>query len=273
MWTRKELKEKGKSSLKLNYWKTVLIAIILSLAAGSGGFSGGAGGGAAGSISSGINLGLSSSQGHEAGASFEIDNSEGAQITFGEDTIRPSLDPIAIFAIVLIVLSVTLFIIAIVFTLDILILNPLEIGCARFSLINLNRSAHVSEVGFGFDNCYKNILKVMFFRNLFIFLWSLLFIIPGIIKAYEYRMIPYLRADNPSMSQEEAFALSREMMKGQKWKTFVLDLSFIGWDILSIFTGGILFMFYVQPYKMMTNAALYEVLAYGIPAAPSDPAV
>ena len=93
------------------------------------------------------------------------------------------------------------------------------------------------------------------------------------IKAYEYRMIPYLLADNPSMSQEEAFALSREMMKGQKWKTFVLDLSFIGWDILSIFTGGILSMFYVQPYKMMTNAALYEALAYGTPAAPSDPAV
>ena len=275
MWTRKELKDKAKNALKMNYWKTVLIAILLSLAIGSGGFGGGAGGGMASGIS-GFTTGFSNAQqnaeeqAEDIASSMEGIGEEEAAALFDDANIEVSqeINPIAIIAIVLIVLSVVLFIMAIVITLDILILNPLEIGCARFSMVNLNRSANVGEAGFGFDNCYKNILKIMFFRNLYIFLWSLLFMIPGIIKSYEYRMIPYLLADNPSMSMEEAFAVSREMMKGQKWRAFILDLSFIGWDILSLFTAGILNLFYVQPYKMMTNAALYEALAYGTPAAP-----
>ena len=78
-------------------------------------------------------------------------------------------------------------------------------------------------------------------------------------------MIPYLLADNPQMTKEEAFAESKSMMQGQKWKAFVLDLSFIGWDILSGMTMGILGIFYVQPYKDGTHAALYEALRYGVP--------
>jgi uncharacterized membrane protein len=108
----------------------------------------------------------------------------------------------------------------------------------------------------------------MFKRTLFTTLWSLLFVIPGIIKGYEYRMIPYLMAENPDLSSEEAFALSKQMMNGQKWDAFVLDLSFIGWDILAGFTFGILSALYVQPYKNLTNAALYEELSivHGRPA-------
>ena len=95
---------------------------------------------------------------------------------------------------------------------------------------------------------------------------SLLCIIPGIVKGYEYRMIPYLLADHPEMTKDEAFAASKEMMMGQKWNAFVLDLSFIGWDILSSMTFGILDIFYVMPYKMSTNAALYEAIKYGTAA-------
>lgn len=91
------------------------------------------------------------------------------------------------------------------------------------------------------------------------------FIIPGIVKSYEYQMIPYLLADNPQMTKEEAFAESKRMMQGQKWNAFVLDLSFIGWDILSGMTMGILGIFYVQPYKDGTHAALYEALRYRTP--------
>ena len=78
-------------------------------------------------------------------------------------------------------------------------------------------------------------------------------------------MIPYLLADNPQMTKEEAFAESKRMMQGQKWNAFVLDLSFIGWDILSGMTMGILGIFYVQPYKDGTHAALYEALRYRTP--------
>ena len=79
-------------------------------------------------------------------------------------------------------------------------------------------------------------------------------------------LIPYLLAEHPDMPKDQAFAISRQMMKGQKWNAFVLDLSFLGWSILSLFTLGILGLFYVNPYKYSTKAALYETLRYGQPA-------
>ena len=97
----------------------------------------------------------------------------------------------------------------------------------------------------------------MFLRDLFIGLWSLLFIIPGIIKSYEYRMVAYILADQPELTRKEAFELSRKMMNGNKWNAFVLDLSFIGWGFLAAITFGILGVFYVNPYIQHTDAALY----------------
>ena len=102
--------------------------------------------------------------------------------------------------------------------------------------------------------------------ELFIWLWSLLFVIPGIIKEYEYRLVPYIVSENPTISYKDAQAESKKLMKGNKWKTFILDLSFIGWDILSAFTLGMLEIFFVGPYKASTEAALYETLKYGIDA-------
>ena len=73
-------------------------------------------------------------------------------------------------------------------------------------------------------------------------------------------MIPYLLAENPEMDYKTAFALSKKMMTGEKWNAFVLDLSFIGWMLLSICTCTILAIFYVNPYINMTNAQLYLAL-------------
>ncbi|MCR4755684.1 MAG: DUF975 family protein [Lachnospiraceae bacterium] len=155
---------------------------------------------------------------------------------------------------------VFLVIFAIVLLIDAFIFNPLELGCDRFFYKNLDEQAEVSEIAYGFDHGYMNVVKVMFARDIYTVLWSLLFIIPGIVKAYEYRMIPYILAENPDMDKDEVFARSKEMMMGQKWKTFVLDLSFIGWNILSLFTVGLLGIFYVGPYKRATRAALYDTL-------------
>lgn len=104
---------------------------------------------------------------------------------------------------------------------------------------------------------YGNIVVTMFLMNLYITLWSLLFLIPGIIKAYEYLMIPYILADNPGMDRKEAFAISKRMMDGEKWNAFNLQLSFIGWILLSVFTCGLLGIFYVSPYMEVTMAELY----------------
>ena len=73
-------------------------------------------------------------------------------------------------------------------------------------------------------------------------------------------MIPYILSENPKIQRKKAFKLSKEMMKGNKWKTFILDLSFLGWELLSIFTFGLLNIFYINPYKVATTVELYEVL-------------
>ena len=106
-------------------------------------------------------------------------------------------------------------------------------------------------------------------KDLKIFLWSLLLVIPGIVKAYEYMMVPYLLAENPNLTKEQAFTLSKQMMTGNKLDALILEMfSFLGWEILADFTMGILSVFYVEPYKNLTYAALYEELSliHGRPA-------
>lgn len=100
----------------------------------------------------------------------------------------------------------------------------------------------------------------IFLKQLFTFLWCLLLIVPGIVKAYEYMMVPYLLAENPDMSREEVFAMSKRMMYGNKWNAFVLDLSFVGWLILGALTLNIVNVLYTNPYRYLTSAELYHTL-------------
>lgn len=95
--------------------------------------------------------------------------------------------------------------------------------------------------------------------TLFIYLWSLLFLIPGIIKSYSYAMAPYIWSDNRNMSVFDAITQSRKMMAGHKWELFVLQLSFLLWWLLAGITCGIA-MLYVRPYMEMTFANFYERL-------------
>ena len=106
---------------------------------------------------------------------------------------------------------------------------------------------------------WKNVAKIMFLKDIYNLLWYLT-IIGGFIKSYEYRMIPYILADNPKIERKEAFRISKEMMRHNKWKTFILDLSFLLWDLLSLFTFGILNILYVNPYKAATVTELYVTL-------------
>ncbi|MFR5556791.1 MAG: DUF975 family protein [Coprococcus sp.] len=76
----------------------------------------------------------------------------------------------------------------------------------------------------------------MFFRDLFILLWTLLLIVPGIIKSYSYRLVPYILSENPHMDRKRALELSQQMMDGHKMEAFVLELSFFGWFLLSALT-------------------------------------
>ena len=97
------------------------------------------------------------------------------------------------------------------------------------------------------------------FKNLFITLWTLLFIVPGIIKSFEYWAIDFILAVRPDIDRKEAFRLSKLLMNGNKMESFVLDLSFWGWNILAAYSMGILGIIYVYPYM---NATYVEFYAY-----------
>lgn len=104
---------------------------------------------------------------------------------------------------------------------------------------------------------YLTKLGGMAWMYLFSFLWSCLFIIPGIVKAYSYRFTPYILAECPNVSARDALKISMRMTKGIKLELFVFDLSFIGWSLLTALTGGILGI-YTVPYYQTAAAALYD---------------
>ncbi len=113
----------------------------------------------------------------------------------------------------------------------------------------------IGEVFDGFYN-FWGAFKVTFLVGLFTFLWSLLFIVPGIIAAYSYYMAMFIYAENKDMGALEAIRRSKEMMKGHKMDAFVLELSFIGWMLLTMITFGIAYI-YVLPYMETSIAKFY----------------
>lgn len=257
MWTRKELKERAKEALKRNYWKIVLVSLIGMLIGGGLGSSGISGGG------SDIRD-MASDNVKEHFTEHENDDVdwEGAEAVLDDIQmdIRPQ-DIVAVAFSVIVVLIVAAIVLAIGIALDVLLLNPVQVGINRFMVKSLDDTARIAEVGYTFDHNYKNGVKVMFFKDLYVVLWSLLFIVPGIYKAYQYRMVPYILGENPDMTYQEVLQRSKDMMDGQKWDAFVLDLSFILWHMLGGITCGLAEIFYVAPYVNLTDAALYSRLS------------
>ncbi len=99
---------------------------------------------------------------------------------------------------------------------------------------------------------------MQFFRGLFIFLWSLLFVIPGIIAGYSYQMTPYILCEHPEMTAREAIRESKQLMKGNKWRLFCLEFSFLGWIFLvtgvTMISGGLI----IAPLAMGVSSPVYE---------------
>lgn len=225
MWTRSELKTKAKADIKICYWKAVLASIVLTFCAG--GSTGSAGG----------------SNNSESGDIFN-------SLTDGE-----------LIAVVGIILAAVGIAMIITLALKIFVLNPFVVGGHKFFADGTDENgASLAALVYAFKNNYMNQVFVIFMRNLFISLWSLLFIIPGVVKAYQYRMVPYILGEDPDISYKEALEMSKDMMDGNKWNAFVLDLSFILWYLLSGITFGLVYIFYVGPYVNFTNAELYMAL-------------
>ena len=136
--------------------------------------------------------------------------------------------------------------------------NLLKMGGYRFFILNQTAQPGIGTLLDGFrSGHYVNIVLAMFLRDLFTALWSLLLVVPGIVKHYEYLMVPYIIAENPAMDYKEAFQISKQMMDGEKMEAFIMDLSFLGWYLLSAVTCGLLAIFYVNPYVQASFEEMY----------------
>lgn len=135
--------------------------------------------------------------------------------------------------------------------------NPLIVGKNYFFLRAREHNPEIPDIFARFGNGhYGNVFLTMLIKDVRIFLWSLLFLIPGIIKSYEYFFIPYILAENPAISYQRAFEISRDMTDGIKFQIFVLELSFFGWYLLGLVTFGIA-GFFINPYVEATLTELY----------------
>lgn len=254
MWTRARIKTEAKKVLReRGYWMPLLITFLAGILAGGFGTSG-----------SGFGTTLTTEYTYEytedltpAGFAAFFDE------FFGE--IGMMLDNF--FTNPLIAMT-TIFVIALAFIIGLafgfawvaFIGGPVIVGKNRFFMEHRAFGSKFTRLFYGFTcGSYINVVKIMFLRELKIFLWSLLFIIPGIIKSYEYCMVPYILAENPDISSEKAFAISKQMTKGEKWKIFMLELSFIGWIILGTLCCCV-GVYFLEPYYEATRAELYQVM-------------
>ncbi|MDR3598196.1 DUF975 family protein [Clostridium sp.] len=223
MWSRKELKDRAKAVLRKIYWSAFGISIVIALAGSNNGWGGG--------------------------------NSHSRH---SRDYVYSTIHNGSFIDWSLISVSLITFIVIIAFR--IFIGYSLEVGGRRYFVQSAQYKDNKKCFDFGFDGQnYAGIVKTMLLTKFFIFLWTLLLIIPGIIKYYAYRMVPYILADNPNIGVLKAISLSNEMTRGHKFDMFVLDLSFIGWYLLGTIALGV-GVFFVMPYENATNSELYLVL-------------
>lgn len=161
---------------------------------------------------------------------------------------------------VLLMFVLSYFIMVILNAISIIISGPLIIGLDYYILnLTRNKNPKIDDLLYSFKTSLGTAVIASIFRTLIIFVFSLLLVIPGIIKAYAYFMTTFIIADEPNLSGMDALEKSKQMMEGHKMRLFKLHLSFIGWFILSLFTFGIGFIFLV-PYVQTSNAIFYNDL-------------
>lgn len=229
MWSITEIKERGKAAFQLNYWKCVLVSAILGMVLSSGSIS--------------INKSVNEEEVQQASE----------QLTDMYNGLTPGQQ----FALIAGVSGIFTLALIISVLVKVFVYNPLKVGGLAFFKDNvINPPADLSSIGAGFRN-YLHTFVTLFLNDLFLGLWFLLLIVPGIIKSYSYRMVPYILADEPDLSPTDTITRSRQMMDGHKMQTFLYDLSFIGWALLAVITCGIVGIFWYGPYKNSSDAALY----------------
>ena len=226
MWSGSILKSNAKIALTGRYWRAFLVA----LAAGA----------IAGAAEAGSNIQSAVEQYDSVQSLLYNDYYTRA---FFVEILRGWVVPLLAFGLLL----------------SIFVGNIVQIGSARYFVQNHFGQTRFGTLFSGFQNGYTNSMAAMLVTNLYIFLWSLLFVFPGIYKSYQYCMVPYILSDNPNMPGARARTISRMMTDGEKFSIFIFGLSFIGWYLLGMLCLGVGVLF-VNPYYEAARAELYIFL-------------
>lgn len=280
---RKLLKDNAKIALKRNFWMIMLVVFLGGiLQVNWSGISNGnasailnvpkifssVGDNEFSSVINKVEEDLASENIHSL--SDYIDSAAAALNISSDKFVQVFFFGIAIFLIVYLLITVIIFCVSFLF--GSFISAPVAVGYNRFFMRNRHNIAKFDDEFFAFKkNKYMPIVKTMFFTNIRIWGWSLLFYFPGLVKLYEYYFVTFIMAENPSITPERAREISTKMTDGYKWKMFVLDLSFLGWIflfilaeiLLSIFSCGILaipgavLLYPISGYISATMAELY----------------
>lgn len=226
---RVQIKAQGKAAMQKNYGMCILAAFLISFAAGGSG------------------VGFAGVRFSQTGNFFNNGDMSSEQM-------------VAFITVAIIIAAIVCLFVVIGVLIGAFLIKPLQIGGDAYFLSNLYETPNSSLLGVGYKNNWMRNSITMLLVDIFTFLWSLLFIIPGIIAGYSYRFVPYILAENPDIKPMDAIKLSKQMMNGHKWEAFVFDLSFLGWNILGLFTFGILSLVYVNPYYQSSCAAYYNAV-------------
>lgn len=233
MWTRALLKQNAKTAFKRNYWMCVAVSFVSLVLMG------------------GVRFGSSNTL---------TVTEESQNFDYSVEALMEFLNqvPPYFWTIFWSAIAVGL---VVGFCFCILFANLIQVGCNRYFLENREHKTNFSQLFYSFqEGRYSVTVWVMFLRTLYILGWSLLLLVPGIVKSYSYMLVPYIMAENPTLDHKRVFQLSKDMMHGHKWEAFVLQWSFFGWILLSVFASGIINILYVNPYIQATYAEFYSAL-------------
>ena len=225
MLTSKELRAKAWNSLKGKYWRAFLVILVLGLLA-SGGTSLQT---SSQTLTETINL---------------VDPSE------MDETMELGAAVVGTIATVMAVVGMAI---------SLFVGNAADVGLAHYFILNTDSKPSFADAFYGFKVKYLRNIGTLLLVGIKLALWSLLLVVPGIIKSFEYAIIPYILADDREISSKEAFRKAKEMMMGNKWRLFKLNLSFFGWFVLCVVTCGLGTPF-LLPYVSAANAEFYAEL-------------
>ena len=225
MWSIQDIKKKGKTALKRNYWRSVVVASLMFLLA---------------SVASALS---------------RIRSESILQNVGFEPIHKMAPNELMIIAGIVVVGYMSIIVFAVL--VKIICFNALEAGGCLFFKNNVEEGpAKLPLIREGFSD-YAHVFVTLFLRDVFVVLWSCLGFFPGLVKGYSYKMVPYIVKEYPDLSEIEVITLSRRMMDGNKWRAFLLDLTFLGWFFAGIITYGIVGVLWTLPYYENTMAALY----------------